>query len=53
MHCGICDREDDLISYDKEHKEFTPCTDCQAIIEETVNGYEEIKAESNLKMDHT
>lgn len=53
MHCAICDREDDLISYDKANEEFTPCTVCQAVIEETIDGYEEIRTESKPAVDNT
>jgi cytidine deaminase len=42
MKCFICDREDDLISYDKTYHEFTPCSVCQAIINETLEEWEDV-----------
>lgn len=42
MHCYICDREDDLISYHKVHKEYSPCLVCQAIIDDCIAGYDDI-----------
>lgn len=36
MHCAICDREDDLITFDKVTQRFSDCTVCQAIIDETL-----------------
>ena len=41
MRCYICDREDDLIVFDKGHQEFGPCTVCQAIIQETLEEFDE------------
>jgi hypothetical protein len=41
MHCHICDREDDLISFDKVTKTFSPCTVCQIAIDECLEGFEE------------
>lgn len=32
MHCYICDREDDGISWNSLHKDFNPCFTCQAVI---------------------
>lgn len=40
IRCYICDREDDLITYDKVRKEFVPCAVCQSIIEETIEEYD-------------
>ena len=40
MHCYICDREDDLISFNKKDKTFDPCNVCQAIIDDCIAGYE-------------
>jgi len=53
MHCYICDREDDLITYDKVRGEFGPCTTCQAIIEETLQEFEEIDTEGQSTVDYT
>lgn len=36
MHCAICDREDDLITFDRVRGVFSDCTVCQAIIDETL-----------------
>lgn len=41
MKCYICDRDDDLINFDWDQQEFGPCTVCQAIIEETLEDFEE------------
>lgn len=41
MHCYICDREDDLITFDKVQGKYSPCTVCQAIIEETLEEFED------------
>ena len=39
MRCYICNREDDVITYDKIHKEYGPCVVCQAAIEEVLMDY--------------
>jgi len=39
--CYICNREDDLITYDKARKEYGPCTVCQAIIQEALDEFKE------------
>ncbi len=39
MHCYICDREDDLISIEPRTQLSGPCTVCQAIIMECLEGY--------------
>jgi hypothetical protein len=41
MRCYICDKDDDLIYFDKVLGEYSPCTVCQAIIEETLEEFEE------------
>lgn len=41
MKCHICDKEDSLITYNKFTKEFSPCNECQSIIQETIEGYEQ------------
>lgn len=41
MKCAICDREDALITYDKVTKKFGDCTVCQAIIDETLEYFDE------------
>lgn len=40
MKCYICDRDDDLISFDREHVEFSPCVVCQAAIAECLEEFE-------------
>lgn len=52
MHCYICDKDDSLISFDKEHGEYSPCSTCQAIIEETLQEFEEVDTEGNFEMDY-
>lgn len=47
MRCDICDKEDDLISFDKSTGKFCPCGTCQAVIDETIREFEEIDAEDN------
>lgn len=44
MRCFICDREDDLISFDKVEGKFSPCGDCQRAIEECLDGYDHADA---------
>lgn len=46
MHCYICDREDDLITFNYDRGEYGPCTTCQTIIEETLAEFEEPETES-------
>ena len=41
MRCAICDKDDDMIVFDKVREEFTPCPECQAIIEETLRELED------------
>ena len=53
MKCFICDRSDDLITYDKVRQEYGPCTVCQAIIQETIEGYGDPEFEDEFEMDHT
>ena len=48
MHCHICDREDDLISYDKLSQEFSCCTTCQAVIDDCIAGYEPLSSYDDL-----
>ncbi len=52
MRCYICDRDDDLINFDKVRGEFGPCTVCQAIIEQTLEEFDE-PDESQSSVDHT
>lgn len=40
MHCAICDKEDDKISYDKLTGEFSPCGECQAVIDECLAEFD-------------
>lgn len=53
MHCAICDREDDLITFDKVRGVFSDCTACQAVIEETLAEFEEPEIESQPSVDNT
>lgn len=52
MHCYICDREDGLITFDKDLGEYSPCTVCQAFIAEILEDFEE-PDESEPSVDHT
>lgn len=53
MRCYICDRNDDLIHYDRVHQEYGPCTVCQAIIQETLEEFEtEADTEDLFEVDH-
>lgn len=45
MHCLICDKEDDIISYDKLTGEFSPCGECQEAIDDCLDGYEPLEGE--------
>lgn len=45
MKCDICDREDDLISFNKREQRFSPCTTCQAVIQDCIDGYPELDYE--------
>lgn len=40
IKCHICDKDDDLITYDKKRGEFTACGVCEAVIQECVDSYE-------------
>lgn len=51
MHCAICDREDDLISMDKRTDTFSDCTVCQAIIQDCIEGYQEIVVPDEAPQD--
>lgn len=54
MHCAICDREDDLITFDKVRGVFSDCIVCQAIIEETLAEFgEEPETEGQSTVDNT
>lgn len=39
MKCYICDREDDLISFDRAYETFNPCHTCQEVIDDCIAGY--------------
>lgn len=41
MHCPICDREDDSITFDRKTGTFTDCLVCQAVIAETLEEFED------------
>lgn len=49
MRCYICDRIDDLISYEKLTHEYTPCVVCQAIIQQTIEEYD---TEDQFEVDY-
>jgi hypothetical protein len=40
MRCHICNKEDDLITFDKKTGEFSPCGECEAVIQDCIDGYE-------------
>jgi hypothetical protein len=40
VHCFICDKEDDKITFDIVHQEYTPCTVCQLAIQECLEDYD-------------
>lgn len=40
MKCPICDREDDLIAFNKVTGKFGDCVVCQAIVEETLEEFD-------------
>lgn len=52
MRCYICDRNDTLIHYDRVRHEYGPCTVCQAIIQETLEEFEDLATEDIIEMDH-
>lgn len=39
MRCVICDKSDDLITFDNKRGEFTPCGECQNAITDCLDGY--------------
>lgn len=41
MHCAICDRDDDTITYNKATGEFSDCSVCQSAIDECLESYDE------------
>jgi ferredoxin len=46
MHCPICDREDNSISFNKATGTFGDCSTCQAVIDETLGEFEEPEDEN-------
>jgi len=40
MHCAICDREDDSISFNPKTGQFSDCSVCQSVIDETLEEFE-------------
>lgn len=48
MRCYICDRDDSLIYYDKVEQAYSPCTTCQAAIDESLLDFEEVEEEEPL-----
>jgi hypothetical protein len=46
MKCYICDREDDLIIYDKIAGGYSPCTTCQEAINECLEAFEEEESDA-------
>lgn len=44
MRCAICDKDDDLITFDKVAGVFSPCGECQASIQECLDGYDHADA---------
>jgi hypothetical protein len=41
VRCYICDRDDDLITFDKITQSYSPCTVCQEVINECLETFEE------------
>lgn len=41
MHCYICDREDDLITFDHDTAQYGPCTVCKEVITECLESFDE------------
>lgn len=41
MRCYICDREDDLITYDEHYGCFNPCKQCEDVIADCLADFEE------------
>jgi hypothetical protein len=41
VRCYICDRDDDLITFDKTTQSYSPCTVCQEAINECLETFEE------------
>lgn len=39
VHCAICDKDDDLITFDVKRQQFTPCGTCQSAIQDCLDGY--------------
>lgn len=52
MHCAICDREDDMITFDKLTGKYSDCLVCQAVIAEALEDFEETD-ESESPVDYT
>jgi hypothetical protein len=48
MHCPICDREDETISFDKKTGKFTDCQVCQAVIDDCLEEFEEPDEQNHL-----
>ena len=49
MHCAICDKDDDLVSI----KPNDICSQCQAIIQEALDEFEEgSKTEGSTELDY-
>lgn len=45
LHCQICDKEDNSISYDRVTGEFTPCLECQEAIQECLAEFDNLEEE--------
>lgn len=39
MHCYICDKQDDLIQFDKVEQCYGPCSVCMAIIQDCLDDF--------------
>jgi hypothetical protein len=39
MHCYICDKQDDLIQFDKATQEYGPCSVCMAVIQDCLDDF--------------
>ena len=47
MHCYICDKQDDLIQYNKVQQEYGPCPVCMAIIQDCLDDFADPEEEAD------
>lgn len=48
MHCYICDKQDDLIQFDKATQEFGPCSVCLAVIQDCLDDFKDDEVEQEF-----